>query len=66
MIFEIKSKRDTSRLFVIQQPLNDSKVHVDFMIGTEDLDIVAETEQGKIKIMEVGKWIHKKREFPML
>ena len=36
---------------------NDSLTHVDFMIGTEDLDIVAETEQGKIKIMENGKFV---------
>ena len=36
---------------------NDSLTHVDFMIGTEDLDIIAETEQGKIKIMENGKFV---------
>lgn len=36
---------------------NDSLTHVDFMIGTEDLDIVAETEKGKVKIMENGKFV---------
>ena len=36
---------------------NDSLTHVDFMIGTEDLDIVAETEQGKVKIIENGKFV---------
>ena len=35
---------------------NDSLTHVDFMIGTEDLDIVAEGDKGKIKIMENGKF----------
>ena len=35
---------------------NDSLTHVDFMIGTEDLDIVAECDKGKIKIMENGKF----------
>lgn len=36
---------------------NDSKTHVDFMIGTDDLEIVAETIDNKqIKIMENGKF----------
>lgn len=35
--------------------MNKSKTHVDFMIGTEDLEIIAETEDKKlIKIMENG------------
>lgn len=37
---------------------NDSLTHVDFMIGTEDLDIIAETYNNKIiKIMENGKFV---------
>lgn len=35
---------------------NNSLTHVDFMIGTDDLDIVAESDKGKIKIMENGKF----------
>lgn len=37
--------------------LNNSKNHVDFMIGTEDLIIEAETIDGKITIMENGNLI---------
>ncbi|MBQ6817731.1 MAG: aminopeptidase, partial [Bacilli bacterium] len=37
--------------------LNDSMIHVDFMIGSADLDITAETFDGKIvKIFEKGTW----------
>lgn len=37
--------------------LNDSIVHVDFMIGTEDLSITATTFDGKkVKIFENGNW----------
>ncbi|MCF0136269.1 MAG: aminopeptidase [Lachnospiraceae bacterium] len=38
-------------------PLNDSVVHTDFMIGTADLSIVAETESGKtVQIFKDGTW----------
>ena len=37
--------------------LNDSMIHVDFMIGTRDLDIVGEDEKGnKIQIFKNGTW----------
>ena len=37
--------------------LNDSMIHVDFMIGSSDLEITAETFDGKIvKIFENGTW----------
>lgn len=37
--------------------LNDSMIHVDFMIGTRDLDIVGEDENGKkIQIFKNGTW----------
>ena len=37
--------------------INDSVVHEDFMIGTEDLDITAITEDGKeIAIFKSGEW----------
>lgn len=42
---------------LLQKGINLSKVHVDFMIGTNDLEIVAETkEHGKVKIMEKGNF----------
>ena len=37
--------------------INDSMIHVDFMIGTEDLDIVAVTRDGRrVQIFEKGNW----------
>ena len=37
--------------------LNDSLIHVDFMIGSEDLDIAAYTRDGKkVQIFEKGNW----------
>ena len=37
--------------------INDSITHVDFMIGTKDLSIIAKTHDGKeIKIFENGEW----------
>jgi len=37
--------------------VNDSKNHVDFMIGTEDLEIIAETDNGEVTIMKDGNII---------
>ena len=36
---------------------NDSLTHVDFMIGTEDLNIVAKTDDKEIIIMKDGKFV---------
>lgn len=36
---------------------NDSKTHVDFMIGTDDLEIIAETKNGDVTIMKNGKFV---------
>lgn len=36
--------------------LNKSNNHVDFMIGTKDLDIWAETEQGLVQIFKDGEY----------
>ena len=37
--------------------INDSMIHVDFMIGTKDLDITAETFDGKtVQIFKDGNW----------
>lgn len=39
------------------QGLNDSLVHVDFMIGSEELDIIAELADGSlVPVMEKGKF----------
>lgn len=37
--------------------LNDSNIHVDFMVGSEDLSIVAHLKNGQdIKVFEEGNW----------
>lgn len=37
--------------------INESKTHVDFMIGTPDLEITADTKNGKVTIMKNGKFV---------
>ena len=37
--------------------LNDSLIHVDFMIGTEDLKITAVTRSGERKVIFEGNWL---------
>ena len=37
--------------------INDSMIHVDFMIGSKDMQITGITKDGKrIKIFENGNW----------
>ena len=37
--------------------INDSMIHVDFMIGTADLSIVGKTADGReVQIFENGNW----------
>ena len=37
--------------------INDSSVHVDFMIGSEDLQITGVTENGeRVCVFEQGNW----------
>ena len=48
----IKSDKTNEELGV-----NESKTHVDFMIGTNDLEIIAETETDKKLIMKNGTFI---------
>ena len=40
-----------------QKGINDSMIHVDFMIGTRDLSIVGITRDGRrVQIFENGTW----------
>lgn len=50
----IKGALGKSEKELLELGINNSKNHVDFMIGTEDLIIEAETKNGIIKIMENG------------
>lgn len=36
--------------------INDSIIHEDFMIGTEDMSITAVTDKGEVPIFENGNW----------
>ena len=43
--------------------VNDSMIHVDFMIGTEDLEIVGVTESGgRVQIFRGGSWAFRAEE----
>lgn len=48
----IKSNKSLKELGI-----NESKTHVDFMIGTPDLEITADTKNGKVTIMKNGKFV---------
>ena len=40
-----------------EKGINDSMIHVDFMIGTEDLSVTAITRDGKrVPVFENGNW----------
>jgi len=52
-----KGNENLSDEELLQKGINLSKVHVDFMIGTSDLEIIAETkEHKKVKIMKNGNF----------
>lgn len=41
----------------IREYVNDSMIHVDFMIGTEDLDIIGVKENGEeVQVFKNGNW----------
>ncbi len=53
----IRGGGEMSKEELLSHGLNDSLEHVDFMIGTKDLSIVAETEDGKdLVVFKDGDW----------
>ena len=53
----IKDGLDLKREDLLKHKMNDSMVHVDFMVGTEDLSIVGITKEGKqVQIFKDGNW----------
>ncbi len=53
----LKGGRDMSGEELAQAGLNDSITHVDFMIGSKELDIDGETEAGEmVPVMRKGLW----------
>ena len=54
----IKGGGDMTTEQLLEKGLNDSLEHVDFMVGTKDLSITAETEDGKtITVFKDGDWV---------
>ncbi|WP_238886321.1 aminopeptidase [Clostridium sp. YIM B02551] len=55
--FCLKDSDGLSKEDLIKKGANDSLAHVDFMVGTKDLDIVGITNAGeKIQIFKNGNW----------
>lgn len=52
----IENKEIYSPNQLIEMGVNPSKNHVDFMIGTNDLNIEAETDKGKILVFKNGRF----------
>lgn len=53
----IEGGNDMTEEKLIENDVNQSIIHVDFMIGTKDLNIVGKTHDGKeVKIFENGNW----------
>lgn len=52
----INGGSDMNELELLENGINQSKNHVDFMIGTPDLEIEAETNIGKVKIFSKGNF----------
>ncbi len=52
----IRNKEIYSSDQLIDMGVNPSKNHVDFMIGTNDLNIEAETDKGKVLIFKNGRF----------
>lgn len=52
----VKDIKKLSKVEVNEKGINISSNHVDFMIGTSDLEITAETAKGEIIIFKNGSW----------
>ncbi len=53
----VRGYEDMTREELIAKGINDSVIHVDFMIGAKDLDIVGVTKKGeRVQIFKNGNW----------
>lgn len=53
----VRGYEDMTREELIAKGVNDSVIHVDFMIGSKDLDIVGVTKKGeRVQIFKNGNW----------
>ena len=53
----LKNSRNMTKEELLEHGINQSTNHVDFMIGTSDLSIEAETEKGNIQIFKNGNFV---------
>lgn len=54
----LKGSEDMSEKELVENGANDSLTHVDFMIGSEELEIIGETASGeKIPVFKNGDWV---------
>lgn len=51
-----KDSQNMSEVELIKKGLNSSNIHVDFMVGTSDLEIEADTKEGKVLIFKNGNF----------
>lgn len=53
----IKGGLDMTHEQLVEHKMNESMIHVDFMVGTADLDVVGITKDGKkVQIFKDGNW----------
>lgn len=54
----LKDGDNMSEEELIKNGANDSLTHVDFMVGSEELEIIGETAEGeKIQVFKNGDWV---------
>ncbi|MGN0822709.1 MAG: aminopeptidase [Candidatus Gallimonas sp.] len=50
--YETMTKEDLDKIGI-----NDSVIHVDFMIGTKDLEVIGITKNGaRVPVFKAGNW----------
>ena len=53
----VKGFEDMTKEQLKEKGINDSVIHVDFMIGSKDLDVVGITKSGeRVQIFKNGNW----------
>ena len=56
-VTKIEGYENMTKEQLTEAGINDSMIHVDFMIGTEDLDITGITENGeRVPVFRNGSW----------
>jgi aminopeptidase len=54
----LKGSENMSKEELLEKGVNDSLTHVDFMVGSEELEIIGETAAGeKVQVFKNGDWV---------